>query len=547
MISALLPSPCLFGLPSFCVRVNHIPSPSKSAFEGKGVKALIVQHPSIPKVPKKRNSFSVEKISDLIYNNIHVLPSFIDVGLLTQTLTAECFVWNAFFDVQSLALKRKNYEGITDTLGEELVFAPLEHAFHIVISMQGTPDVDGVLLFSVDGVSVPLAITGSRGLVWGLAPERGLAETWEWLTHIVTGLDHSEERRPLRDVPRVSYGAVYAAVGREAAYAESLVYSHRAGSFVLPLFEQTVRIPSPAAGSERLAFDTSGGAWRDGGRGILWRDALTFESFSVASASPDGLTLKKPLARALGGMCLAVPCADARIEAFDRTDEPADASALRVQWSVSSPLIWAERLPESTYDGFPLLDMPTYVTGEGLSRDVSVPKVVLDNGLGPVRTLNPCPYARATWSVLVPCQTPEEIAAMRGALMAWRGGCTAFWLSTGRHDFVPAGDYRQTVGLAVRRSGWASSGLAPGRDRIRIELADGSVFLRRIVSVAAGPAAEEILSLDEGLPFEILPAAAFRVISFLTLVRLAGDSALFTWRYTQWAADVTFSVVEVDA
>ena len=112
---------------------------------------------------------------------------------------------------------------------------------------------------------------------------------------------------------------------------------------------------------------------------------------------------------------------------------------------------------------------------------------------------------------------------------------------------MPAGDYRQTVGLAVRRSGWASSGLAPGRDRIRIELADGSVFLRRIVSVAAGPAAEEILSLDEGLPFESLPAAAFRVISFLTLVRLAGDSALFTWRYTQWAADVTFSVVEVDA
>ena len=103
------------------------------------------------------------------------------------------------------------------------------------------------------------------------------------------------------------------------------------------------------------------------------------------------------------------------------------------------------------------------------------------------------------------------------------------------------------MGLAVRRSGWAASGLTPGRDRIRIELADGSVFLRRIVSVAAGPAAEEILSLDEALPFENLPAAEFRIISFLTLVRLAGDSALFTWRYTQWAADVTFSVVEVDA
>ena len=381
----------------------------------------------------------------------------------------------------------------------------------------------------------------------GLAPERGLSETWEWLTHIVIGLGHSEERRPLRDVPRVSYGAAYAAVGREAAYAESLIYSHRAGSFVLPLFEQAKRIPSPAAGSERLAFDTSGSAWQDGGRGILWRDALTFESFSVASASPGGLVLKKPLARALGGVCLAVPCADARIEALGRTDEPGDASVLRVQWAVSSPPVWAERLPESAYDGFPLFDMPAYATEEGLSRDVTVPKVLLDNGLGPVRTLNPCPYARATWSVLVPCETPEEIAAMRGALMAWRGGCAAFWLSTGRHDFVPAGDYRQTVGLAVRRSGWAASGLTPGRDRIRIELADGSVFLRRIVSVAAGPAAEEILSLDEALPFENLPAAEFRIISFLTLVRLAGDSALFTWRYTQWAADVTFSVVEVDA
>lgn len=507
-----------------------------------------VLHADATPLARPSGVFKAFSFGDLVYGQLHVMPSVIDVGLLTQGMTYQCLLWNAFPVAQTVSTLRHNYEGISDTAGSSIGLAALEErVFSVTVSMQGTPDVDGVLLFSVDGVSVPLTITGSRGLVWGLAPERGLAETWEWLTHIVTGLDHSEERRPLRDVPRVSYGAAYAAVGREAAYAESLVYSHRAGSFVLPLFEQAVRIPSPAAGSERLAFDTSGGAWRDGGRGILWRDALTFESFSVASASPDGLILKKPLARALGGMCLAVPCADARIEALSRTDEPADASALRVQWAVTSPLIWAERLPESTYDGFPLLDLPAYVTGEGLSRDVSVPKVLLDNGLGPARTLNPCPYARATWSVLVPCRTREEIAAMRGALMAWRGGCAAFWLSTGRHDFVPAGDYRQTVGLAVRRSGWASSGLAPGRDRIRIELADGSVFVRRIVSIAAGPAAEEILSLDEGLPFESLPAAAFRVISFLTLVRLAGDNALFTWRYTQWAADVTFSVVEVDA
>ena len=489
-----------------------------------------------------------ESVADLIYGQLHLLPGVIDVGLLTQGMTYQCVLWNAFSVPQLVSTLRRNYEGISDTAGPSVGLAALgEAGFSVTVSMQGTPDVDGVLLFSVDTVSVPLAITGSRGLVWGLAPERGLSETWEWLTHIVIGLGHSEERRPLRDVPRVSYGAAYAAVGREAAYAESLIYSHRAGSFVLPLFEQAKRIPSPAAGSERLAFDTSGSAWQDGGRGILWRDALTFESFSVASASPGGLVLKKPLARALGGMCLAVPCADARIEALGRTDEPGDASVLRVQWAVSSPPVWAERLPESAYDGFPLFDMPAYATEEGLSRDVTVPKVLLDNGLGPVRTLNPCPYARATWSVLVPCETPEEIAAMRGALMAWRGGCAAFWLSTGRHDFVPAGDYRQTVGLAVRRSGWAASGLTPGRDRIRIELADGSVFLRRIVSVAAGPAAEEILSLDEALPFENLPAAEFRIISFLTLVRLAGDSALFTWRYTQWAADVTFSVVEVDA
>ncbi|WP_308776222.1 hypothetical protein [uncultured Bilophila sp.] len=258
-----------------------------------------------------------ESVAGLIYGQLHLLPGVIDVGLLTQGMTYQCVLWNAFPVPQIVSTLRRNYEGISDTAGSSVGLAALgEVGFSVTVSMQGTPDVDGVLLFSVDEVSVPLAITGSRWLVWGLAPERGLSETGEWLTHIVIGLDHSEERRPLRDVPRVSYGAAYAAVGREAAYAESLIYSHRAGSFVLPLFEQAKRIPSPAAGSERLAFDTSDGAWRDGGRGILWRDALTFESFSVASASPDGLTLKKPLARALGGECLAVPCADARIEAL---------------------------------------------------------------------------------------------------------------------------------------------------------------------------------------------------------------------------------------
>ena len=514
---------------------------------GSPRRGALARHEATP-LPRPSGRLMAASMTDLIYGQLHVMPAVIDVGLLTQGMTYQCLIWNAFGKAQPVSISRTNYEGISDTAGESITLAPyVESAFSVTVSMQGTPDVNGVLAFASVEAAASLAISGSRGLVWGLAPERGLAETWEWMTHIVAGLDHSEERRPLRAAPRVSYGADYAAVGREAAYAESLVCSHRAGSFVLPLFEQAVRIPSPAAGSERLAFDTSGGAWLDGGRGILWRDALTFESFSITSVSPEGLVLKKPLARALGGMCLAVPCADARIDALARTDAPADASSFRVQWAVSSPPVWAERQPENAYDGFPLLDMPAYVTGEGLSRDVAVPKVVLDNGLGPAQILNPCPYARSTWSVLAPCETPEEIAAMRGALMAWRGGCAAFWLSTGRHDFVPAYEYSQSAGLAVRRSGWASSGLAPGRDRICIELADGSVFLRRIVSVAAGPAAEEILSLDEALPFENLPAAEFRIISFLTLVRLAGDSALFTWRYTQWAADVTFSVVEVDA
>ena len=235
------------------------------AWPASGLLTGVAVHVDATPLARPSGHRMAESVADLIYGQLHLLPGVIDVGLLTQGMTYQCVLWNAFPVPQLVSTLRRNYEGISDTAGPSVGLAALgEAGFSVTVSMQGTPDVDGVLLFSVDTVSVPLAITGSRGLVWGLAPERGLSETWEWLTHIVIGLGHSEERRPLRDVPRVSYGAAYAAVGREAAYAESLIYSHRAGSFVLPLFEQAKRIPSPAAGSERLAFDTSGSAWQDG-------------------------------------------------------------------------------------------------------------------------------------------------------------------------------------------------------------------------------------------------------------------------------------------
>lgn len=88
---------------------------------------------------------------------------------------------------------------------------------------------------------------------------------------------------------------------------------------------------------------------------------------------------------------------------------------------------------------------------------------------------------------------------MRGALMA-ECGCAAFWLHT---TGAPTCAQRRLplrlwVFVGVRRSGWRLGPYAR-RDRIRIELADGSVFLRRITLVAAGPAAEEILSPRRGI------------------------------------------------
>ena len=154
-----------------------------------------------------------EHVADLIYGQLHLLPGVIDVGLLTQGMTYQCVLWNAS-PVPSARIHTPPAQlrgdraiprapsGRARRLGGSGLLRDRLHAGH---ARRGP------------GVSVsspwirfpfPSPLRVPAGSAPGLAPERGLSETWEWLTHIAIGLwPQRRRRRPLRDVPRVSYGA----------------------------------------------------------------------------------------------------------------------------------------------------------------------------------------------------------------------------------------------------------------------------------------------------------------------------------------------------
>jgi hypothetical protein len=63
----------------------------------------------------------------------------------------------------------------------------------------------------------------------------------------------------------------------------------------------------------------------------------------------------------------------------------------------------------------------------------------------------------------------------------------------------------------------------PGRRHLRIELANGSVFYRRVTNSSVVDADTEQLAIDSALGVGVAPPQV-RLISWLALVTLAGDT-----------------------
>jgi hypothetical protein len=367
---------------------------------------------------------------------------------------------------------------------------------------------------------------------WIFRPNGPVLERLEWMTDVITAFDAKEQRIPLRLHPRRVFEFEVGLIDRERRIAENLLHNWQAQPFDLPVWMDRQALQADAAIAEtELLVDTTTRDFQAGGKVLLCDGTpLVFELSEIEAVADGMVTLAEPLAAAWPAGSEVYPVRSARLqEDFNlaRFTGSMSYGVARFECVDLSP--WPAATGGSVYRGFQVLaQAPNWTRDveQGFMRKVAR----FDPGTGPALFDEEGGGAVLMQSHRWLLDGRAEIDAFRRWLYARRGMLSAFWLPTFALDFdvvAPIGPSDTTID--VEHCGYTGTiGQDIGRRDIRITLHSGTTYDRRITASAELSADVERLTIDSALGASVT-LLDIESISYLDLVRLAGDGAEIVW------------------
>lgn len=200
-----------------------------------------------------------------------------------------------------------------------------------------------------------------------------------------------------------------------------------------------------------------------------------------------------------------------------------DVMVASIRMRAAEACDWLAVAPVETYLAVPVLDLPddwSNARDTGYARQLDV----TDNAIGLIDVLDRSGHAWITLPRDWVLNGKSDRAAHR-SLMYWlQGRAQALWIPSGASDLTLASTLGATsTALVVGRAGVTQfQRQQPGRRHLRIALADGSVFYRRVVSSIETGDTEQ-LQLDTDLGMDVSPSQVL-MISWMMLCTLASDT-----------------------
>lgn len=369
---------------------------------------------------------------------------------------------------------------------------------------------------------------------WLYKPDGAILERLEWLTDVITSFDGSEQRIALRTFPRRYFEWAAVLTDRERRTAENLMHNWQARAFGIPVWMDSQSLTAPvASGADTIAIDTTTRDFRVGGILGIATSPHTFEIAQVDAIADDLVTLAAPLQGSwpIGAEIFPMRAArlpeDVRLSRFD-----GETSYGLLRWECIEDSDWPAATGGTTYRSHPVLTQAPNWT-EDVEQGWMRKLASLDPGTGPAFWDEEGSGAMMAQSHRWLLDGRAQIDAFRRWLYARRGRLAAFWLPTFAQDFKVVASIGSTAStIDVEHCGYTDHiSQDIGRRDIRIELHNGTSYLRRITGCAEVSGTVERISIDSALGAVVTPAD-IRSVSYLDLVRLEADSAEIAW--TRW-------------
>jgi len=482
-------------------------------------------------------------ITNNYFENVYVLPASMNFGIVLSTVTQDVTVYNAYRESD---VSWTVYDDSALGIGTSLVGIPsLPHTFTplsgdvytFTVTTDGPPFVDASLLFTFSpGGTTALPVTFQRAVVFPYEPETPVVETMNWVTDVLESRDGTEQRRALRETPRLVFDMQIFVHAHERRKLTTTVLGGQNLALGLPLWWNMSRLTSDAAISD-TTINVNTTQYRDyrvDGLAVLLNDVDDFEALQIQSFTNNTITFSSPLTKSfLKGSARVMPVSIGYLNGvIRRTRFRTDLE----RWSISFRVLdnkadYASTAAWSDYnDGTTtrvLLDTPNYVDGPSIQESVTRTIQIIDAdqvGVQTQFTYQDISRIQSQWGHITTDQQSQW--ELRQLLYALRGRQVSFWLPTFAEDIEPVNVGLSALSNAMefKNIGYTVqiNGVQP-RQSIRLTLTDGTVLIRKITSSTEVSASVESITVDSNWGVNATPEE-IRRIEFVEPHRFNADS-----------------------
>lgn len=373
-----------------------------------------------------------------------------------------------------------------------------------------------------------MGFTADGPKVWPVPPAwgEGVTESLGWPTEVlVASATASSQHTTLDSSPDRSFSIPIAAYDQKRRVVDMLL-AGPARTWLLPIYPDVQWLgPAIASGATSVSCDTAGFDFVEGGSALLYAGVNAFEVVTIDTIAGDHIGLEAATTGDYMPGARLYPLRAARLQGgANQTMRGGNAVRVGLTFDICEPCAWPalEGLPE--YHSHQVIDRRQH-TNDAPSHSYSRLEQSVNYGIGIPVVHDLADFGIRAHKHLYKLIGREQRTWLRSLAYLLQGRSTPVWLPSWNDDLkVVAPIAGGSSVLPVEWAGYTLFGQGrPNRMDLRIELKDGTVFLRR-VTAAAEDGSSENLTLSSSLDASSIDPGHIRQVSFMALSTLGSDS-----------------------
>lgn len=515
-------------------------------------------------VPRCFGAFKGGTHGDVFFEEVYILPRTVEAGtiLSVQVFTMDIYsafrtdtrLWQAYSDTS--AGPGVDFEG---PIPPPDIDVPPQSGFtrSLTIQLEGPPSINGTLDFTFDLPGLlQVPITGERSVLFPFEPETPVIERLNFFTDVLKARSGKEQRRQLREFPRVEYEFNILSDENDRRLLENLIFDGQSRAYGVPIWFEATDLVDPVAVDDTVitVASTDFSDYRNGGLAVVWEDPFNFEALQISSFTATTITFASPFTKTFTTNARVMPVQTAlATRSIQQQRWRTKLQNNRMKFIVidnERDIADTSAFSSLTIDSVTrvLLDDENFVSSQQIEEDWSRDIVQIDGRIGSIKHFSDDLASRKTSRKGFITTNRSDLHDVRKLLYALGGRAISFYLPTFFEDFnVVVNVSSADQAIDVDDVSYVNSVVnRQPRNIVRLHKTDGTISDPKVITGSSKPSpGVERLSITPATVGVTATTAEISRLEYINKVRFDSDKIVIRHTDAIGSARVIVPVREV--